>query len=164
MSLAIRNYVNKEITLLESNELIMLLTLRLWALPYRHPDKKMPDWRQGLQELEADEHTCAVCAMLFTFLFHYSRHRLDVRCTCNTHLGKDEAEFLVLLSALQQDDITTAETILTHWVDPCIRHSTLVAAINLSEALRKLNVFLGNTSPARLQNLAFYIAAPHRVQ
>jgi hypothetical protein len=125
-----------------SAETLVLMTLRLWALPHRYPLKVFPDWRNGLNQSGAGEQACAAFSSLMNILLSYSQRLMDVRCTCNSKLGYDEACLLQTLGMLQANRHQEAQDILTDWVPLPVQDMALLCAMHLAEALRKAQILI----------------------
>lgn len=133
---------NTTIAELAHSERLLLMTLRLWALPHRHPLKEFPDWRNGLNQTGAGEQACAAFSSLMNILLSYSQRLMDVRCTCNSELGSDEGYFLQILALLQANQHWEAQAILADWVPLPVQGMALMCAMHLAESLRKVQVMI----------------------
>jgi hypothetical protein len=127
---------------LGASERLMLMTLRLWAMPHRQPDKPVSDWRNGLYHCGAGDQACVAMEAFLNILLSYSERLMDVRCTCNTQLGFDEGCFLQILAFLQHDRHAEAQAILADWVPLPVQGMALICAIHLAESLRKAGVLV----------------------
>lgn len=125
---------------LSAGEQLMLMTLRLWAMPHRTPSKECPDWRIGFYQSGAGDQACAAMDALMNILLSYSQRLMDVRCTCNTQLGIDEGWFLQIIALLQKNQHWDAQAILADWVPLPVQGMALMCAMHLAESLRKAQV------------------------
>lgn len=143
---------------LSQSETLLLMTLRLWALPLRNPGKQYTDWRIGLQQSGAGIEACAAMDALTNLFLHYSQRLMDIRCTCNLRLGADEAWFLQMLALIQHNQHWDAQTILTDWVSAAAADMALMCAMHLSESLRRAGIVipLYVRKPAEVIDLASY--------
>lgn len=133
---------NTDTSELCSAETLLLMTLRLWALPQRYPMKEFPNWRTGLNQSGAGEQACAALSSFMNILLSYSQRLMDVRCTCNTQLGYDEGCFLQILALLQANQHWEAQAILADWVPLPVQGMALMCAMHLAESLRKAQVII----------------------
>ncbi len=127
---------------LGASERLMLMTLRLWAMPHHSPHKQCPDWRTGLYQCGAGDQACVAMDALMNILLSYSERLMDVRCTCNTRLGIDEGCFLQMLAMLQDNRHQAAQAILADWVPLPVQGMAVLCAIHLAEALRRAEVLI----------------------
>lgn len=133
---------NTKIRELSHNEKLMLMTLRLWAIPHHSPHKTCPDWRTGLYQSGSGDQACAAFDSLMNILLNYSVRLMDVRCTCNQQLGMDESCFLQIIALLQDNQHWEAQAILADWVPLPVQGMALMCAMHLAESLRKAGVIV----------------------
>lgn len=146
------------------SETLLLMTLRLWALPLRNPGKQYTDWRIGLQQSGAGIEACAAMDALTNLFLNYSQRLMDIRCTCNLRLGSDEAWFLQTLALIQKNQHWEAQNILTDWVSVEAADMALMCAMHLSESLKRADIVipLYVRKPAEIIDLASYRIAVTR--
>lgn len=120
---------------LSTAELLPVVTLRLFAMPWREPDQVSPDWRGGLLAAGLESKGVAAFDRLFQVVVAAHLRPLDVRCPRCANMGADEARLLQLLSFLQRWRVGEAEAILKEWVPPAVVRIALPAAQTLAEAM-----------------------------
>ncbi len=131
---------NTAVSEISASERLMLMTLRLWAIPHHSPHKQCPDWRTGLYQCDAGDQACAAMDAFMNILLSYSARAMDMRCTCNERLGLDEGLFLQMLALLQDNKHWEAQAILADWVPLPVQGMALLCAMHLAEALRKAEI------------------------
>jgi len=145
---------------LNQAETLLLMTLRLWALPHRNPGKQYPDWRNGLQTIGAGTEACAAFDALGSLFLNYSERAMDIRCTCNTALGSDEAWFLQVIALLHEHRYWDAQEILADWLSAAVADMALMCAMQLAQCLKKSGVVipLFSRTPAEIIDFAAFRA------
>jgi|GEM_PF-954233 hypothetical protein len=141
-------------------ETLLLMTLRLWALPHRNPGKHYPDWRTGLLQIGAGTEACAAFDALTSLFLHYSERAMDIRCTCNTKLGDDEAWFLQVVALLHEYRFWEAQDILGDWLSAAVADMALMCAMHFAQCLKKAGVTvpLFSREPAEIIDFAAFRA------
>jgi hypothetical protein len=142
-------------------ETLLLMTLRLWALPHRNPGKQYPDWRTGLLQIGAGTEACAAFDALGSLFLNYSERAMDIRCTCNTELGVDEAWFLQILAQLHEYRYWDAQEILADWLSTAVADMALMCAMHFAQCLKKAGVVipLFARAPAEIIDFAAFRAS-----
>jgi hypothetical protein len=106
------------LSFLRTAELLPIVTLRLFALPWYEPSERHPDWRDGMRAARIGETGIPAFHALFTLVATTPRRALDVRCRHCRHLGHDEGLLLRLISLLQSGWAPGASAILEDWLLP----------------------------------------------
>ncbi len=125
---------NLPLAALGTAELLLVATLRLFALPLRDPQGEHPDWREGLTRGGIAKRGCQGFAGLFRFVVVAPRRALDVRCLRCQSLGEDEGRLLQLVSLLQRGRPAQAMGILADWLPEAAARAALVPARDLALA------------------------------
>ena len=120
---------------LRTAELLLVATLRLYALQCRDPAGDHPDWRDGFRAAAIAE--CAVPAFnaLFNIISVAALRPLDVRCPHRRFLGEDEANFLLLEGRLQRAQTDAAAAILAGWLPNSAARMAMLPAQGLADAM-----------------------------
>lgn len=129
---------NAQISLKKLNtaELFVVSSLRLWMLPHYDPAHEYPDWRVGFLRANIDFdgetgfHT--FCEMLAGGALEPLRVQA-LHCPC---LGDHEAWPLRVVSLVQQDQLTAAQNILTQHCAPNAARLAIPPARDFARALR----------------------------
>jgi hypothetical protein len=119
---------------LSTAESFVVVSLRLWAAPYRQPNLSHPDWRLGFAAAGVDEAERAFDE-LFRLVLVSAERSLDVRCARCAQLGGDEIAFLRMVGQLQRCRWFEAETVLSDWLPAPVVNAALVAAMIFATAL-----------------------------
>ena len=119
-------------------ELLVVAVLRAWMAPRRSPSDQ--DWQQMLATAGIRPAGVLGFELLMSALARGARRSLDVRHCDGVELGRDEAELLDLVAALQRGDALSAIGGLSEWLAPD----------NLSAALRGAQIFARHTAAAGL--------------
>jgi hypothetical protein len=120
---------------LNTAELFVVSSLRLWMLPHYDPVHVYPDWRVGFVRAGIDTdgemgfHT--FCEMLAAGAFEPLRV-LALYCPC---LGEHEAWPLRMVRLLQQEQLTATETLLAQRCTPSAARLALAPARDFARAL-----------------------------
>jgi len=123
-------------------ELLMMISLRLFALTWRDPSGGYPDWRGGFRAARIDKCAGPAFAALFHIVGGAALRPLDVRCTHCCLLGGDEAWLLQLVSVLQAKRKAEAAAILGGWLPPAAVRTTMLPAQDLAAALARGGMIL----------------------
>jgi len=120
---------------LTTSELLVMTTLRLWAMPHRDPDRKHPDWREGLQAAGLGTDGVEAFDLLLRMVVCTTLRPLDVRCPGCPGVGLDEGLFLQTLLCLQQHREASAAALLADWMPPAAVRLAMPHARALAELL-----------------------------
>jgi hypothetical protein len=124
------------LSLLRTAELLPVVTLRLFALPWCAPGEHHPDWRDGLSAAGIGETGVPAFHALFTLVATTPRRALDVRCRHCRRLGHDEGLLLRLISLLQSGWAPDASAILEDWLPPAAARMAMLPAHGLADAMK----------------------------
>jgi hypothetical protein len=127
---------------LRTAELLLVTTLRLFALPWRAPGRPCPDWRGGLLAADLDAGAITAFDTLFSIVTAGPRRPLDVRCPCRRMLGIDEGRLLQLVSLFQHGRWSLGEAILGDWLLPAPRRLAMSPAQGLAASLARGHLIL----------------------
>lgn len=116
-------------------ELLVVASIRLWALPVKYPEESHPDWRAGFCAAGIEDEGAPAFDILFQIVLRSAKRPLDVRCPCCAQLGKDEAWLLQLASLLQRERLEGAAAILGEWLPPATLPMALLPAKCFADAL-----------------------------
>lgn len=127
--------VNAPISELQTAELLIVTSLRLWATQRSKHDGRHPDWRGGLVAagLEGDQIRAFDAHLAMITAAHLRRP--DVRPPHCPHLGMDEGMLLQCIGLLQHDRIDDAEQMLNFRLPPTALRITLPPAMTVATAL-----------------------------
>ncbi|MFC7477792.1 hypothetical protein ACFQS7_25805 [Dankookia sp. GCM10030260] len=121
---------------LEPEALFCIAVLRTWVAVRRPGGAASLHWREVCRQGELPEDAVQAFDAFLCAVHHAMRRPLDIRCCLCPQLGVDEDDLLLLLDALQRDDVLSALAVLTDWlVQPAIM-STLPLAMRLAAAAR----------------------------
>jgi hypothetical protein len=125
---------NISLSHLNTAELLLTATIRLYAQEARGKDGNGLDWHEGL--LTAGVRPCAVVAFGFLLdgLLAASRGQMDIRCPLCPALGGDEGKILQLISLLQQQRFREAHAVLGTWLSPLEQGAMLSPATHIAFA------------------------------
>ena len=126
---------NAPLAELGTAELLVVASVRLWALPYKEPEGTHPDWRAGFCAAGIEEEGAPAFDMLLRIVVGGTQRPLDVRCPRCAYLGKDEAWLLQLASLLQRERLGEAEAVLREWLPPAALRMALLPAKTFADAL-----------------------------
>ncbi len=126
---------------LDTVEAFAVVSLRLWATPFRQPDRTYPDWRTGFMAAGAEEGERAFDE-LFRLVVASGQRTLDVRCARCPQLGGDEIAFLRMTAQLQRCSWFEAETILEDWLPRPMVNTALASAMIFATALSAAGLVL----------------------
>jgi len=116
---------------------LLVASLRIWALPYRHPAPDYPDWRGGFVAAGIDAVATPAFGAILTILTRAARRPLDVRCPHAHFLGEDEARFLGMIALYQRDRLDEPRTILDAWLPPAAARMAAMPALGLAFAMKR---------------------------
>ncbi len=125
---------------LTTAELLPIVTLRLFAMPWREPDQVQPDWRAGLTVAGLQDKGVSAFDRLFQIVVAAPLRLLDVRCPRCAYMGADEGRLLQLMSFLQRGRAGGGESILKEWLPATVARLALPAAQVLADALAEVGL------------------------
>jgi hypothetical protein len=126
---------NSPIAALQTAEMFLVATLRLWAAPHRNPTETHPHWHQGFEAAGLEDTGTSAFDAFFRIGAAAARRPLDVRCVRCAHLGEDEAWFLQLIGLLQRNRTREAEAILATWLPPTASRAAMPYAVIVAAAM-----------------------------
>lgn len=116
-------------------ELLVVASLRLWALPFKDPEGDYPDWRAGFAAAGIEDEGAPAFDIMFRIVLRSTKRPLDVRCPCCAELGRDEAWLLQLASLLQRERLEEAALVLAEWLPESALAMALLPAKGFADAL-----------------------------
>jgi hypothetical protein len=154
---------NAQISLKKLNtaELFVVSSLRLWMLPHYDPVHEYPDWRVGFLRANIDFdgetgfHT--FCEMLAGGALEPLRVQA-LHCPC---LGDHEAWPLRVVSLVQQDQLTAAQNILTQHCAPNAARLAIPPARDFARALSARRLWVSSHFDYPCASAARGIRASH---
>ncbi len=127
---------------LTTPEILLAVTLRLFALPWREPGDDHPDWREGLRIGNLPFWTATMFESFLQIVVLATRRPLDVRCTDCPQLGYDEGRLLQIVSLLQHHRNDEAEAVLESWLPAAACRVALTPAEGLARGLRQAGLVI----------------------
>jgi len=122
---------------LNTAELILVSTVRLFVAVNSEPSTCTHDWRGGLRAAGMGPEADASFLGLLRFLAMAPRRPLDLRCPHCATLGHDEELLLRLVSLLQHGQSPAALGVLRDWLPTAAARMALLPAEGLAQALRQ---------------------------
>ena len=120
---------------LQTAELFVVMSLRLWVAAHRDPTSVALGWRTGFDAAGLDDAGRDAFDALFRTVAATASRSLDVRCPRCGELGEDEGRLLQLLSLLQRRRPGEAAAILSDWMPNAARRLAFVAAQGFAVSL-----------------------------
>ncbi len=120
---------------LTTPEILLAVTLRLFALPWREPGDDHPDWREGLRTGNLPLWTATMFESFLHIIILATRRPLDVRCPACPQLGYDEGRLLQIVSLLQHRRHEEAGAVLQSWLPAAACRAALSPAEGLARGL-----------------------------
>jgi hypothetical protein len=127
---------------LETAEMLLAVTLRLYALPWQEPDRDHPDWREGLQAGSLPPWTSLAFEALLRIVVAATRRPLDVRCLHCPSLGYDEGRLLQLIGLFQHRRNEEAAAVLESWLPTAACRLAVSPACGLAKGLRQADLVI----------------------
>lgn len=121
---------------LQTAELFVVMSLRLWVLALRDPTSVTLGWRSGFDAAGLDAAGRGAFDALFRTVAATALRSLDVRCPRCGELGEDEGRFLQLLSLLHCGRSDGAAAILADWVPRAASRLALISAQGFAASLQ----------------------------
>lgn len=143
---------------LTTGELLLVTSLRLYALPFREPHLVHPDWRGGFNAAGVGEVAVPAFAALFDVVSRVPLYPLEIGGPRCHRLHRDEAKFLHLIALKQRSRYPEANTILRQWVPAAAARLAAMPALGLAFALERRGLRL----PLREIPLPFPSPLPDR--
>jgi hypothetical protein len=120
---------------LQTAELFVVVSLRLWVAALRDPTSVDRGWRSGFDAAGLDAVGRDAFDALFRTVAATALRSLDVRCPRCAELGADEGRLLQLLSLIQRGRSGEAAAILADWMPASARRLALVSAQDFAASL-----------------------------
>ena len=121
-------------------ELLLTVTMRLFAANWSAQGGSRPDWRGGLVRCGAGDEAMAAFDGVFSVVLAASRRPLDLRCaTCPT-LSPDEGRLLQIVSLFQHQRPDDAVRVLGRWLTPAAQRLGAAPAEALGRALTRVGL------------------------
>jgi hypothetical protein len=139
------------LTELQTSELFVVMSLRLWVSAYLDPTGAGGNWRSGFDAAGLDDAGRDAFDALLRTVAATALRALDVRCPRCRELGEDEGRLLQLLSLLQRGRRSGAAAILADWMPSAAARLALISAHGFATSLRDrgLNIPLRHSEAAR---------------
>jgi hypothetical protein len=103
---------------LTTPESLLVISFRLWALPYAQPQQTHPDWRAGFQAAGMHDAARAIVDPLLATVFTASRHLINVHRMQCRGVSPEELRFLRCITHYQHENLDDAMEILAAWLHP----------------------------------------------
>jgi hypothetical protein len=127
---------------LTTPENLLVVSFRLWALPYAQPQHHHPDWRAGFQAAGMDDAASAIFDPLLTTVFTASRHLINVHRMRCRGVSPEEVLFLRCITHFQHENHDEAMEILAAWLHPGGARVAASLAPRLASALEAAGLML----------------------
>lgn len=127
---------------LNTAEKLLVVSFRLWALPFAAPDRRHPDWRAGFRAAGIEDAAHTLFDPLLDTLFSASHRVIAVHRSMCVGISLDEREFLRCIGLRQNDRIDGAAQILAEWLPPTAARVAASLVGSLAEALRAAGLVL----------------------
>jgi hypothetical protein len=127
---------------LNAAERLLVISFRLWALPYAQPENAHPDWSDGFRSSGLDELADTLFDPLMFTLFSESLRPIRVHHAMCVGVSLDEEAFLFCVGLCQSDRGDDAAKILSGWLPPATARVAESLFRNLAEALRLAGLLL----------------------
>jgi hypothetical protein len=108
--------VERPVSALRTAELLLLASLRLYALSWHAP--RAPDWREGLRAADVSRSAVSALGRFLAIVAFAARRSLEVRCMHCGIVSEDENRFLQIIGLLQDRRPMEAMRILCAWLPP----------------------------------------------
>ncbi|MBV8651280.1 MAG: hypothetical protein JO255_07420 [Alphaproteobacteria bacterium] len=124
------------LTELQTSELFVVVSLRLWVSAYLDPTSLGRSWRSGFDAAGLDDAGRDAFDALLRTVAATALRTLDVRCPRCRELGEDEGRLLQLLSLLQRRRQSGAAAVLSDWMPSAAARLALVSAQGFAASLQ----------------------------
>ena len=122
---------------LNTGELLLVTSLRLYAMPFREPSRAHPDWRRGFVAAGIGAVAVPAFEALFGIVSRANRYPLDIGGPCCTGLHRDEAKFLRITALHQLGRYPEAGAGLREWLPPAAARMAAMPALGVAFALER---------------------------
>lgn len=141
-----------------TGELLLVASLRLYAMPFRDPGGCHPDWRGGFHAAGIEQIAVPSFRALFDIVSRVPLRPLEIGCPHCLRLAGDEAAFLCMTALHQRGRIGEAAAILLDWLPPAATRMAAMPALSLAFALQRGGLFL----PLRREQSSAWTSPPDR--
>lgn len=114
---------------------LLVVSFRLWALPYARPERPHPDWRAGLRAAGLGEIAQTLFDPLLATIFTAARRPIEVHQLGCRGVSGDERRFLDCVTCYQHDRLDDAMALLASWLHPSGARIAGALALRLAAAL-----------------------------
>jgi hypothetical protein len=122
---------------LNTGELLVVASLRLYAMPFRDPSRDHPDWRAGFVAAGIGPIAVPAFGALFRIVSRTNLYPLDIGCPHCRDLRRDEAKLLRLIALHHHGRQPEAATILREWLPSSAARMAAMPALGLAFALER---------------------------
>jgi hypothetical protein len=137
MSMPAGDVTGLELSELGTPELLLVTSLRLYALPFRTPHRHHLDWRGGFGAAGIGDVAVPNFAALFGIVSRTALRPLAIGCPHCRRLGFDESLYLRLIALKQRSRWQEAATILREWTPPAAARMAAMPVLGLAYALER---------------------------
>lgn len=127
---------------LTTPESLLVISFRLWALPYAQPQQTHADWRAGFHAAGMADAARSIFDPLLATIFTASRHLISVHRAQCRGVSSEEARFLRCMAYFQHDNIDEASEILATWLHPGGARVAASLAPRLASAMEAAGLLL----------------------
>lgn len=120
---------------LDTAELLLVTTQRLWLANFVEPGAGHPSWSGGCRAAGLAAATAQAFDAFWRLVAAAPRRGLDLRCPRCPRLGADEGRFLQAVQALQSGQDPAARAILADWLPPAGLRLALLPLLEVAMAL-----------------------------
>lgn len=127
---------------LTTAESLLVVSFRLWALPYAQPQETHPDWRAGFLAAGMVDAARTIFDPLVATIFTASRHLIGVHRAQCRGVSSEESRFLRCMAHFQHENIDDASGILASWLHPGGARVAASLAPRLASAMEAAGLML----------------------
>ena len=120
---------------LNTAELFVVQSFRLWVLPHCEPGRDHPDWRAGFDSAGIDEEGARAFDTLLRVVAVAASREVEVRCPQCRTLASDEGALLHIVALMQRARIGEAASLLSDWLPATAVRMAIPAAHLFAQAL-----------------------------
>lgn len=130
------------LTRLQTPELFLLSSLRLWMAAFVDPAGQHPDWREGMTAAGVEHRGVPAFEGFWRILAAEPLRALDLRCPTCPGLGEDEGRFLQAVQLLQARCYDEALATLADWLPPAALRKAILPLRALARCLGEAGLTL----------------------
>lgn len=127
---------------LNTAELLLLTTTRLWMAAFFDPEGGHRPWRQGLAAARLHAGAAQAFDEFWRVVAVAPRKQLDLRCPSCPGLGEDEGRLLHAMRAMQAGQRGLAQGLLAPWMPPAALRLARTALEIVAEAFLSVGLEL----------------------